>query len=180
LDSVALPIAIVVALLAAWVTELIGIHAVFGAFVAGAVLPGDRSTRARLEDQLQTTTTSVLLPVFFVVVGASVRIDRLGSLYLWGVAALVIAVATAGKLVGAAVGASLAGESRRDSLTLGLLMNTRGLTEIVILTVGLELGVIDTTMFSIGVVMAIATTVMAAPLLRLVRRGEVAATLPPG
>mgnify|MGYP003842860113 CR=1 FL=1 len=150
-------------------------HAVFGAFVAGAVMPTDRSARARLEDQLTTVTTSVLLPVFFVVVGVSVRIDRLNSLYLWGVTVFVVLVATVGKMVGATGGALLAGSSRRDALTLGVLMNTRGLTEIVILTVGLELGVIDTTMFSIGVVMALTTTVVASPLLRLVRQDEAAA-----
>ena len=173
--TVSLPVAVAVALLSAWATEQIGVHAVFGAFVAGAVMPTDRSARARLEDQLTTVTTSVLLPVFFVVVGVSVRIDRLNSLYLWGVTVFVVLVATVGKMVGATGGALLAGSSRRDALTLGVLMNTRGLTEIVILTVGLELGVIDTTMFSIGVVMALTTTVVASPLLRLVRQDEAAA-----
>ena len=175
--SVSLPVAVAVALLSAWATEQIGVHAVFGAFVAGAVMPGERSVRARLEEQLTTVTTSVLLPVFFVVVGVSVRIDRLNSLYLWGVTAFVVLVATVGKMVGATGGALLSGSSRRDALTLGVLMNTRGLTEIVILTVGLELGVIDTTMFSIGVVMALATTAIASPLLRLVRP-DVAAAVP--
>lgn len=175
--AVSLPVAVAVALLSAWATEQIGVHAVFGAFVAGAVMPTDRSVRARLEDQLTTVTTTVLLPVFFVVVGVSVRIDRLNSLYLWGVTALVVLVATVGKMVGATGGALLSGSSRRDALTLGVLMNTRGLTEIVILTVGLELGVIDTTMFSIGVVMALATTVVASPLLRLVRP-DVAGAVP--
>jgi len=176
--SVSLPVAVAVALLSAWVTELVGVHAVFGAFVAGAVMPVDRSVRARLEEQLTNVTTSVLLPVFFVVVGVSVRVDRLNSLYLWGVTAFVVAVATVSKMVGATGGALLAGSSRRDALTLGVLMNTRGLTEIVILTVGLELGVIDTTLFSIGVVMALTTTVVASPLLRLVRRDEVVAAPP--
>ncbi len=175
--SVSLPVAVAVALLSAWATEQIGVHAVFGAFVAGAVMPGERSVRARLEEQLTTVTTSVLLPVFFVVVGVSVRIDRLNSLYLWGVTAFVVLVATVGKMVGATGGALLSGSSRRDALTLGVLMNTRGLTEIVILTVGLELGVIDTTMFSIGVVMALTTTVIASPLLRLVRP-DVASAVP--
>ena len=173
--TVSLPVAVAVALVSAWATERIGVHAVFGAFVAGAVMPAERSVRARLEEQLTTVTTSVLLPVFFVVVGLSVRIDRLDSLYLWGITALVVVVATAGKMLGASGGALLAGSSRRDALTLGVLMNTRGLTEIVILTVGLELGVIDTTMFSIGVVMALATTMIASPLLRLVRPDVVAA-----
>ena len=175
--KVSLPVAVAVALLSAWATEQVGVHAVFGAFVAGAVMPTDRSVRAPPEEQLTTVTTTVLLPVFFVVVGVSVRVDRLNSLYLWGVTALVVLVATVGKMVGATGGALLAGSSRRDALTLGVLMNTRGLTEIVILTVGLELGVIDTTLFSIGVVMALTTTVVASPLLRVVRP-DVAAAVP--
>ena len=168
--NVPLPVAVALALAAAWVTEVVGVHAVFGAFVAGAVMPADRSVRSRLEGELQTVTTTILLPVFFVVVGRSVRIDRMDSLYVWGVAGLVLAVAVVGKMVGATGGALLAGLDRRDAFTLGVLMNTRGLTEIVILSVGLGLRVIDQTLFSIGVVMALATTVMASPL--LARRGS--------
>ena len=176
--TVSLPVAVAVALLSAWATEQVGVHAVFGAFVAGAVMPTARPVRARLEEQLATVTTSVLLPVFFVVVGVSVRIDRLNSLYLWGITGFVVLVATVGKMVGATGGALLAGTPRRDALTLGVLMNTRGLTEIVILTVGLELGVIETTMFSVGVVMALTTTVIASPLLRVVRPDVAAAVRP--
>jgi len=178
IGTISLPWAVAIALLAAWSTEQIGVHAVFGAFVAGAIMPTPDADGAQLESQLQVVTTTVLLPVFFVVVGLSTRIDQLNSMYLWGITLLVIAVAVTGKMLGAAGAARLVGSNRRDALTLGVLMNTRGLTEIVILTVGLELSVIDATVFSIGVVMALTTTIMTSPLLRLVSRLDVATESP--
>ncbi len=178
IGTISLPWAVAIALLAAWSTEQIGVHAVFGAFVAGAIMPEPDADGTQLESQLQVVTTTVLLPVFFVVVGLSTRIDQLNSMYLWGITLLVIAVAVTGKMLGAAGAARLVGSSRRDALTLGVLMNTRGLTEIVILTVGLELSVIDATVFSIGVVMALTTTIMTSPLLRLVSRLDVATESP--
>ena len=164
-----LPLAVAVgfALLSAWVTELIGIHAIFGAFAAGAIIPAQSLQRLELTERLESTTRSVLLPMFFAVVGLSTRVDLLDSPYLWGIAAIVIAVAIVGKLVGSAVAARVVGENWQDALTIGVLMNTRGLTEIVILTVGLELGVINETVFSIMVLMALVTTLMAWPTLRL-------------
>ena len=160
-------VAVGLALLSAWVTELIGIHAIFGAFAAGAIIPSQSLHRLELTERLESTTRSVLLPMFFAVVGLSTRVDLLDSLYLWGIAAVVIAVAIVGKLVGSTAAARLVGESWPDALTIGVLMNTRGLTEIVILTVGLELGVINETVFSIMVLMALVTTLMAWPTLRL-------------
>lgn len=164
-----LPLAVAVgfALLSAWVTELIGIHAIFGAFAAGAIIPSQSLHRLELTERLESTTRAVLLPMFFAVVGLSTRVDLLDSPYLWGVAGIVIAVAIVGKLVGSSVAARLVGETWSDALTIGVLMNTRGLTEIVILTVGLELGVINETVFSIMVLMALVTTLMAWPTLRL-------------
>jgi Kef-type K+ transport system membrane component KefB len=165
--------AVALALACAWATERIGIHAIFGAFMAGIAMPRDGVVQREVEDKLETATLTLLLPVFFVVVGLATRIDMLGSPYLWAVAAAVIAVAVAGKWGGSMVAARLAGESWRDAATVGVLMNTRGLTELVILSVGLELGVIDTTMFTVMVLMALVTTVMATPLLGLVaRRGR--------
>jgi Kef-type K+ transport system membrane component KefB len=101
-------------------------------------------------------------------VGLSTRIDRLGSLYLWGVTLLIIAVAVAGKWGGSMIAARLLGERWRDAASVGILMNTRGLTELVILSVGLELGVINSTIFTMMVLMALVTTLMATPLLALV------------
>ena len=160
---------LVVVLVSAWTTEQIGIHAIFGGFLAGVVMPRRDPWRRELHDRMETLVTYLLLPVFFVVVGLGTRVDMLTSPALWAVTALVIAVAVAGKFGGATLAARASGETWRSSATIGLLMNTRGLTEIVILTVGLELGVITPTLFTIMLLMAIVTTLMATPLLRLIR-----------
>lgn len=164
--SIPLPLAVALALGSAWVTEMIGIHAIFGAFLAGAVMPRTGEGRTQLLERLDLVTTSVLLPVFFAVVGLSTKIGLIDSVHLWLVTGLVIVVAIIGKLGGSAVAARIVGETWRDSVTIGILMNTRGLTEIVILTVGLELGVIDQRLFTVMVIMALVTTFMAGPALR--------------
>jgi Kef-type K+ transport system membrane component KefB len=168
LPSVPVWLALALALISAWITEEIGIHAIFGGFMAGAVMPRGEGVQKVVHDKLQTVTVALLLPVFFVVVGLSTRIDMLDSAYLWGVTALVIVAAIAGKWGGSMVAARLTGESWRDASAIGILMNTRGLTELVILNVGLELGVIGDTVFTIMVLMALVTTLMATPLLAIV------------
>ena len=160
--------ALALALASAYITERIGIHAIFGAFMAGAVMPRGGSLHHQVTEKVQTVTLTLLLPVFFVVVGLATRIDRLGSAYVWAVTALVIATAIAGKWGGSMLAARLTGESWRDAAAIGILMNTRGLTELVILSVGLDLGVISTTVFTIMVLMALTTTLMATPMLALV------------
>jgi Kef-type K+ transport system membrane component KefB len=156
------------ALSSAWVTELIGIHAIFGAFIAGTAMPRKAEFQAKIRRRLQPVVVTFLLPVFFVVVGLATRVDLLDDAYLWGITLLVIATAIVGKWGGSMIAARLVGETWRDAASIGILMNTRGLTELVILTVGLELRVIDTTLFTMGVLMALVTTVMATPLLALV------------
>lgn len=163
-------LAVAFGLASAWITARIGIHAVFGAFLAGAILPGTASSRLALAHRLDTVTSSVLLPAFFAVVGLSTEIGLLDSAGLWGVAALVVVVAIAGKLGGAVLGARLVGEPWADAARIGVLMNTRGLTEIVILTIGLELRVLDRTLFTVMVLMALTTTLMTAPLLARIDR----------
>jgi Kef-type K+ transport system membrane component KefB len=165
LDRIGVPLAATLALACAWMTEAIGIHAIFGAFLAGAVLPRRADLRLDLSGPLESTVNVVLLPVFFVVVGLSTEIGSLDSAWLWVVTAAVVALAVVGKLGGAAVSARVVGERWTDALRIGVLMNTRGLTELVILTVGLQLGVLDTTSFTMLVVMALATTAMTTPLL---------------
>ncbi|MCU1372644.1 MAG: transporter, family [Ilumatobacteraceae bacterium] len=158
---------VAVALLSAWTTEVIGIHAIFGAFMAGAVMPRNEATR-NLARGLEMPTLTFLLPVFFVVVGLATRVDLLDDWYLWGITALITLTAIAGKWGGAMLAARAVGESWSDAATIGILMNTRGLTELVILTVGLELGVIGPTVFTAMVLMALITTLMATPLLSVV------------
>jgi Kef-type K+ transport system membrane component KefB len=160
--------ALALALVSAWITEEIGIHAIFGAFMAGAVVPRRPEVQIEIHDRLETSTLTLLLPIFFVVVGLATRVDMLDSAYLWGLTAIVVAVAIAGKWGGSMLAARATGETWRDAAAIGVLMNTRGLTELVILTVGLELGVITTTVFTIMVLMALVTTLMATPILALV------------
>ncbi len=160
--------AISLAMLCAWTTEQIGIHAIFGAFMAGTAMPRKPKIVHEIHEKLQTATVTFLLPVFFMVVGIATRVDALDSFYLWGITLLVIAVAVAGKWGGSMVAARITGETWRDAAAIGILMNTRGLTELVILSVGLELGVITTTLYTIMVLMALVTTLMATPLLSLI------------
>lgn len=150
-------------LLSAWATSAIGLHAVFGAF--GAAVP-----RARIEEHAPEVaerieqTSLFLLPVFFTVTGLSVDLGGLGGRGVAMVLAFV-AVACAGKFLGAATAARLSGVPRRESVALGVLLNARGLTELVILDVGLGLGVLDRRLFTAMAVMALVTTPMTGPLL---------------
>ncbi|MDH2427307.1 cation:proton antiporter [Sphaerisporangium sp. TRM90804] len=157
-------------LLSAYTTSVIGIHAIFGAFMFGLVMP--RSPSPALRSAVQGPLERVgalLMPVFFVVTGLSVDLTTLTGVTLL-VTLGIIVVACLGKLGGVAVPARLSGMSTNGSLVLGLLMNTRGLTELVILNVGLGLGLLNTQLFSAMVVMAVVTTAMASPLLSLTLR----------
>lgn len=165
LGPLPLPLVLALALASAWLTDLIGIHAIFGAFFAGVVLGAQPSITGYVPE-IRALTDALLLPVFFMIVGLSTRLGLLDSPADWGIAALVLLVAVVGKLGGAGVAALATGATRRDAATIGVLMNTRGLTEIVILTVGLEREIISPTVFTMMVLMALVTTLMAAPALR--------------
>ncbi|MDQ4039371.1 MAG: cation:proton antiporter [Actinomycetota bacterium] len=158
-------------LASAFVTEEIGIHFIFGAFLFGVILPRQGvsagALRRDLLERLEQVSTTLLLPVFFVITGLNVDlgaidVDGLGEL------GLILLVAISGKFLGAFAAARLQRVPRRQSLALGVLMNTRGLTELVILNVALQLGVLDGKMFTLLVIMAVVTTMMTEPLLRLV------------
>lgn len=154
-------------LVSAVITEEIGIHAIFGAFVFGAIMPRRGAaglTRAILE-RLEQVSLLLLLPVFFVVAGLGVNVGAIGLDGLWQLG-LILVAAIVGKVVGATLAARTQRLPRREATTLGLLMNTRGLTEIVILQVGLQLGLLDQTMYTLMVLMALITTSMTGPLLR--------------
>ncbi|MDL4775328.1 MULTISPECIES: cation:proton antiporter [Thermomonosporaceae] len=155
-------------LASAWATHEIGLHAVFGAFLFGAVVPREHveAHTPAVPERIEQTSL-LLLPVFFTVTGLSVDFGRLGGRGAVMVAA-VIAVACAGKFAGGAGMARLTGETAGASLTLGVLLNTRGLTELVILNVGLGLGVLDSRLFTAMVIMALVTTLMTGPLLDLI------------
>lgn len=152
-------------LVAAWITEMIGIHAIFGAFLLGASLPRSKGLQRAITERIEDLTLLFLLPIFFAVVGLSTRFGMLDQWLHWAIAGLVIAAAVAGKWGGSTVAAHAVGVGWRDASALGLLMNTRGITEIVILTIGRSLGVISPALFTIMVLMALFTTLMATPLL---------------
>jgi Kef-type K+ transport system membrane component KefB len=152
-------------------TELLGIHPVFGAFLFGAALPRDDRLLATLVERIEHVAVLVLMPIFFALAGLLTTRDALvGS----GLAAttLVFVAAVAGKLVGGALGARASGLPWRTSLAIGSLMNTRGLMELVVMKVGLDIGVIGPELFTMLMLMAILTTLMTSPLLSLLGMGE--------
>ncbi len=151
----------------ALLTEVIGIHALFGAFLAGAVMPSHGGLRKFLTERLGSFTSCLLLPLFFAFTGLRTQIGLLNDWSSWLMCAGVIAVAIAGKLGGSMLAAHWTGMSWHDSLSLGILMNTRGLVELIVLNIGYDLGILSPRIFSMMVIMAITTTFMTGPLLSL-------------
>jgi Kef-type K+ transport system membrane component KefB len=161
----ALGIVLLVALAAAWTTEALGLHALFGAFLAGVVMPRDRLVADAVAGRLEDATVVLLLPLFFAFTGLRTHVELVQGPGLAAITALVIVVAVAGKFGASALAARVAKMTWRESAAIGVLMNTRGLMELVILNVGLEIGVISPALFAIMVVMALVSTVMTTPLL---------------
>jgi Kef-type K+ transport system membrane component KefB len=155
-------------LVSAWLTDRIGVHSIFGAFVFGAIVPREDAGLTReLLERLEQVILLLLLPLFFVVTGLQVDVRAVGWDQLWQLA-LILLVAMVGKLLGAAAAARLRRVPRRQAGALGVLMNARGLTELVILQVGAQLGILDKAMFTMLVIMALVTTAVTGPLLRVV------------
>jgi Kef-type K+ transport system membrane component KefB/nucleotide-binding universal stress UspA family protein len=155
-------------LLSSWITELIGIHALFGAFIFGAVVPKQNHFAEILADKLEDLVVVLLLPLFFAYSGLRTEIALLDSVHDWAVCGIVILVACLGKFGGSAVAARLTGLRWRESAALGILMNTRGLMELIVLNIGFDLGVISPTLFTMMVIMALVTTFITTPLLELI------------
>ena len=160
--------ALVGLLLSALTAEVIGIHAVFGAFLMGVVIPARSSLARELVTKLEDLTVVVFLPAFFAFTGLRTKIGLVQTASQWLVCGLIVATATAGKFGGTIVGARLARVEWRDAVRLGILMNTRGLMELVVLNVALDLGILSPIMFAMMVIMAVVTTFMTTPLLDLV------------
>lgn len=152
----------------AMTTEWLGIHLLFGAFVFGAVMPKEERLIAQLTLRIESVTQVLLLPIFFAYTGLRTSIQALNGKEMWLYCALVLLVAILGKFGGSAIAARVSGMSWRDSTAIGVLMNTRGLMELVILNIGLDLGVISPALFSMMVVMALGTTFMTTPLLECI------------
>lgn len=167
---VALILALVLA--SALLAELIGIHALFGAFLAGVVMPPTAEVRRVLKEKLETFSLVVLLPLFFVFTGLRMQISLLNDWNSWLLCGLIILIAIAGKLGGSMFMARWTGLNWRDSFSLGVLLNTRGLVELIVLSIGYDLGILSPRTFAMMVLMALATTFMTGPLLSLVKFGK--------
>jgi Kef-type K+ transport system membrane component KefB len=167
-------------------TQVIGIHALFGAFIAGVVMPQKKEFRDFLTVRLENFSSDFLLPLFFAFSGLRTQVGLLNDATSWLVCAGIIAVAVAGKLGGTTLAARFTGMSWNDSFSLGALMNTRGLVELIALNIGYDLGILPPRIFTMMVLMALGTTFMTGPLLNLaekMKRQRVpaanAATIPP-
>jgi Kef-type K+ transport system membrane component KefB len=159
-----------VLLLSAFVAELIGIHALFGAFLAGVIMPQGMNFREQIIGKTEDVATILLLPLFFVFTGLRTQIDLLNDAGVLGVCLLITVIAIIGKFGGSALAARVTGEGAYGSLTIGALMNTRGLVELVVLNIGYDLGVLSPQLFTMFVIMALVTTFMTNPLLNMLNR----------
>ena len=167
-DSIGKPVMAIFFLfliLSSYATEVIGIHALFGAFMMGSIMPDVSKFRMIFIEKVEDVSVILLLPLFFVYTGLQTEIGLLNDPYLWKVTAAIIAVAVIGKFLGSALAARFVGQSWKNSLTIGALMNTRGLMELIVLNIGLELKVLTPEVFAMMVIMALVTTFMTGPAL---------------
>ena len=153
----------------ALLTEAIGIHALFGAFLAGVVMPSTAGLRVLLKEKLESFSAAALLPLFFAFTGLRMQISLLNDWHSWAMCAVIVAVAVAGKLGASTAMAWWSGMNWRDAFSLGVLMNTRGLVELIVLNIGYDLGILSARSFAMFVLMALDTTFITGPLLSLVR-----------
>jgi K+:H+ antiporter len=163
--------ALVFLFMTAWSTETIGVHALFGAFMAGVAVAGANSLREPLREAIEPLTSTLLLPLFFAYAGLRTEVGSLSGA-AWFACALVLIAAVAGKFGAISVAARVQGFSWRDSVALGALMNTRGLMELVVLNIGYDLGILSAPMYTMMVIMALTTTCMAGPVLAVLARGR--------
>jgi len=163
----------VLLLVSSLVTESIGIHALFGAFMAGAMMPSSAISRLKelIAPRLEYVSLLVLLPLFFALTGLRTEIGLLNTSDGWLICGVIIIIAVTGKLLGSSLAAKFMGFNWRDSFALGILMNTRGLMELVVLNIGFEMGILSTELFTMFVVMALVTTFMTGPILNWITKG---------
>jgi len=152
--------------LGAWFTDLIGLHTVFGAFVMGAAMPRGIMVR-HFTGRIQPLVVALLLPLFFAYSGLNTKIGLLDSTHVWSICLMIIVAAVAGKGVACWLAARWTGMSNREAIGIGVLMNTRGLIELIIINIGLQRGVISDTLFTMLAIMAVLTTFLASPVLDL-------------
>jgi Kef-type K+ transport system membrane component KefB len=162
-------------LLAALATQRIGIHALFGAFLVGAIIPHDSPLARDIDEKFEDLVVVLFLPVFFAFTGLRTQIALVHGVGNWLICLLIIVVASVGKFGGGSIAARLTGLPWDEAASLGILMNTRGLMELIVLNVGLDLGVLSPTLFAMLVIMAIVTTLVTTPVLQALTRTHVAA-----
>ena len=170
-DSIGKPVMAIFFLfliLSSYATEVIGIHALFGAFMMGSIMPDVTKFRMIFIEKVEDVAVILLLPLFFVFTGLKTEIGLINDPYLWKVTGAIIMVAVVGKFLGSALAAKFVGQNWKDSLTIGALMNTRGLMELIVLNIGLELKVLTPEVFTMMVIMALVTTFMTGPALDLI------------
>ena len=155
-------------IISSYLSEIIGIHALFGAFLTGAIMPDINKIRTIIIEKVEDVALILLLPLFFVFTGLRTEIGLINDPYLWKITGLIILVAVVGKFFGSALAAKFVGQNWRDSLTIGALMNTRGLMELVVLNIGYDLGVLSREIFTMMVIMALVTTFMTGPAIDLI------------
>jgi Kef-type K+ transport system membrane component KefB len=157
-------------IISSYMTEVIGLHALFGAFMAGTIMPQNVRFKNLLIEKIEDVAVVLLLPLFFVFTGLRTQIGLINDFHLLGVTGLIILIAITGKFVGGALAARLVGQNWQNSLSIGALMNTRGLMELVVLNIGYDLGIISPEIFSMMVIMALVTTFMTGPSLNLINK----------
>jgi Kef-type K+ transport system membrane component KefB len=161
-------ISFLILLISAFLAEVIGIHALFGAFLAGVIMPPNFNFRRILMEKIEDVSLVLLLPLFFVFTGLRTQIGLLNETHLWAVCGIIILTAVVGKFGGSAFAARFVGQSWKDSLSIGALMNTRGLMELIVLNIGYDLGVLTPEVFAMMVLMALITTFMTGPALDVI------------
>jgi len=155
-------------IVSSYLTTIIGIHALFGAFMAGVIMPTSLSFRKIVIDKIEDISIILLLPLFFVITGLKTQIGLLNESHLWVTFGWILLVAVAGKFGGSALAARMVGQSWKDSLSIGVLMNTRGLMQLIVLNIGYDLGILSPEIFAMMVLMALVTTFMTGPALDLI------------
>jgi Kef-type K+ transport system membrane component KefB len=158
----------IILIVSSYLTSIIGIHALFGAFMAGVVMPSSFNFRKIVIDKIEDVSIILLLPLFFVITGLRTEIGLLNHASLWVTFGWILLVAVAGKFGGSALAARMVGQNWKDSLSIGVLMNTRGLMQLIVLNIGYDLGILSPEIFAMMVLMAIVTTFMTGPALDLI------------
>ena len=167
-DKLTVALAFVILLGSAYTAEVIGIHALFGSFIAGVIMPQNILFKKKITEKLEDVSVLILLPIFFAFTGLRTQIGLINQSDGWVAFGYIMVVAVLGKFGGSSFAAKIAGQSWSSSLTIGALMNTRGLMELIILNIGYDLGILSPQIFAMMVLMALVTTFMTGPLLNLI------------